>query len=492
MAPLDLDDAVGPDGIDPPQPPDPLGGAIATSGDATEGSPPFVMRRLSLDQWPAYIAGYPFTWQLPSRVVLHHTAIPTEAQWRGLDSMRAMQRSYAGKGWTSSPHLYCAPDGIWLAAPLNRIGIHAGAGNGSLREGWYSIGLEMVGDFDQRRPEGRTWAHTVAVLAGLRARIGRPLADILSFHRDYSTKSCPGTAVNREWVLGEVVTATVAAPTERYRVVSTALVREAPDSRAPVAWGGTCVLPVGMEIDLAPAGPTWRHWPPGGFVPVSAVVPGATPFYTEYSPILASPPVNLARLVDAVYLRCQRAGSPYAGEPADPIRRRIVPTYAAVCARAGVDVYLALAQLGHETGWLTSALSRREDRDGNPLRNPAGIGVTGETSPAPAPGFVWDADRRQYRAGVGFRDWQREAVLAHVGRLVAWATDPDRRTLEQRALVDLALGFRPLALRHHGSAPTLRSLGATHNLSGAGWADPGETYGQFLAVKADALRRDAS
>jgi hypothetical protein len=107
------------------------------------------MRRLSLDGWASYIAAYQFPWRLPSRIVLHHTWKPTEASWAGYATMRAMQRYYAGLGWTSAPHIYAAPDGIWLATPLGRIGIHAGTGNGSVAQGWYSIGLEMVGDFDQ-------------------------------------------------------------------------------------------------------------------------------------------------------------------------------------------------------------------------------------------------------------------------------------------------------------------------------------------------------
>lgn len=206
--PLDLHDALHPaEGSTPAQPDELVLGAGFSPGESTEGSPPFLMRRLGLDDWAAYVAGYTFAWRLPSRIVLHHTWRPTGAAWRGLVSMRAMQRYYHGLGWTSAPHIYAAPDGIWLATPLSRIGIHAGAGNGSLAQGWYSIGVEMVGDFDEKRPDGPTWQHTRAVLSGLRARIGRPLGTVLSFHRDYSTKSCPGHAVTRDWVLGQLAPA---------------------------------------------------------------------------------------------------------------------------------------------------------------------------------------------------------------------------------------------------------------------------------------------
>lgn len=200
---MDLSDALHPiDGPNPEQPALPLG-ASPLAVENTEGSPPFVMRRLSLGEWDSYIARYAFPWQLPRWITLHHTWKPRAEDWRGLASMRAMQTYYRGLGWTSAPHLYAAQDGIWLATPLDRIGIHAGSGNGSLAQGWYSIGLEMVGDFDRLTPAGLTWTHTLAVLRGIARRCGRNVGSMLNFHRDFSTKSCPGHAVTRAWVLSQ-------------------------------------------------------------------------------------------------------------------------------------------------------------------------------------------------------------------------------------------------------------------------------------------------
>jgi hypothetical protein len=125
--------------------------------------------------------------------------------------MRGMQAYYAGMGWTSGPHLYAAPDGIWLATPMSRVGIHAGTGNGSVKQGWYSIGLEMVGDFDAARPAGAVWANALAVMAGLSARLGIAPRLLISFHRDSSPKSCPGRAVAKEWAWAEVEAALASA-----------------------------------------------------------------------------------------------------------------------------------------------------------------------------------------------------------------------------------------------------------------------------------------
>lgn len=171
----------------------------------TEGSPPFINRMLTIAEWRDYVANYDFGRLAPSRLVLHHTYRPDETTWRGLTTMRGIQKFYAGKGWTAGPHIFTGPDGIWLATPMSQIGIHAGTGNGSLAQGWYSIGLEMVGYFDKVLPSGKVWEHSVAVMGELSRRLKIPPRQLISFHRDYTNqKSCPGWAVTKEWVWSQV------------------------------------------------------------------------------------------------------------------------------------------------------------------------------------------------------------------------------------------------------------------------------------------------
>lgn len=171
----------------------------------TEGSPPFINRMLTIAEWRDYVAKYDFGRLAPSRLVLHHTYRPDETTWRGLTTMRGIQKFYAGKGWTAGPHIFTGPDGIWLATPMSQIGIHAGTGNGSLAQGWYSIGLEMVGYFDKVLPSGKVWEHSVAVMGELSRRLKIPPRQLISFHRDYTNqKSCPGWAVTKEWVWSQV------------------------------------------------------------------------------------------------------------------------------------------------------------------------------------------------------------------------------------------------------------------------------------------------
>jgi hypothetical protein len=171
----------------------------------TEGSPPFINRRLSIEEWTRYVATYDFGRLAPSRLVLHHTFRPDERSWNGLTTMRGMQRFYASQGWPAGPHIFVAADGIWLATPMRDIGVHAGTGNGSLAQGWYSIGLEMVGHFDTRLPGGAMWQHALAVMGELSRRLKIPPRALIAFHRDYTNlKSCPGWAVSKAWVWSQV------------------------------------------------------------------------------------------------------------------------------------------------------------------------------------------------------------------------------------------------------------------------------------------------
>jgi tetratricopeptide (TPR) repeat protein len=168
------------------------------------GMPPMIGRCLQPAEWDTYITAYPFPKEC-QRLVLHHTYMPTENQWYGLSTLESLQRYYNSKGWMAGPHIYAAPDGLWLFSPMSQPGIHAGTGNGSIAEGWYSLGLEMVGNYDKQKPAGPVWANALMVMGRLSQRLNIAPDKLISFHRDYTKqKSCPGWAVEREWVLAEV------------------------------------------------------------------------------------------------------------------------------------------------------------------------------------------------------------------------------------------------------------------------------------------------
>jgi hypothetical protein len=170
------------------------------------------------------------------------------------------------------------------------------------------------------------------------------------------------------------------------------------------------------------------------------------------------------------------------------VREVIVPAYFRVCEQAGINPLLAIAQMIHETGNLTSWWA------GRPRRNPAGIGVTGETrsdDPGDPHAWAWNEERGVYAAGISFETWTDHAIPAHVGRLLAY-TLPSTASLtnEQRRLIAYALGLRPLPEPLRGCAPTLDGLVGT-------WASPGRqmvegrevTYAELVADIADRILR---
>lgn len=173
----------------------------------TAGKPPFINKLLTHQQFQEYIHQYDFGTVPPTKLVLHHTYEPTLEDWNGLKSMLGMQRHYAGLGWSAGPHIYAAPDGIWLATPMYDVGVHANACNGSVAEGWYSIGLEMVGRYDNVLPSGEVWKNALCVMDGFYTVRGLPITGLsLLLHRECNKqKSCPGWSVTKDWVMDEIM-----------------------------------------------------------------------------------------------------------------------------------------------------------------------------------------------------------------------------------------------------------------------------------------------
>ena len=211
--------------------------------------------------------------------------------------------------------------------------------------------------------------------------------------------------------------------------------------------------------------------------------------YTAESPIMA-PPRGTAAQACAWLVQRTKHYSPQAVV-------QIVAAYERLGRAAGVDWFLALAQSAHETDHWRSALSARQDKDGRPLRNPAGLGIWESkdlATPYHRPGTVWDADVGGYCPALGFIAWTPEearwtvsAIEAHLGRLIAYALPPGHRFGPQVELADKALSVRDLPLSIQGSAPVLRLLGAAHNPTKQGWAYPGTSYGQAIARLANAI-----
>lgn len=112
---------------------------------------------------PEYFVDYmqnleiPF-WRKIKKLVFHHTSSPVDT-WRGSASMLHYYNIYQSRGWKSGPHIFIAPDGIWVFSPISKEGTHAG------EEGRKnSIGIEVVGRYHDGPPTEDTMCKYIALV----------------------------------------------------------------------------------------------------------------------------------------------------------------------------------------------------------------------------------------------------------------------------------------------------------------------------------------
>jgi hypothetical protein len=164
-----------------------------------------VFHQLSLPEFVSLL--HSFT---PNRringVHLHHTWRPRHADYRGFDTIRGMWRFHTvTQGWLDiAQHLSVAPDGtVWTGRHWDLAPASATGHNGSGVAGPFMI--EMIGDFDTGQDpfDGSQKDTTLKVLASLLDRFELAV-EAIHFHNAMSGKTCPGTAIPRDVLLGEV------------------------------------------------------------------------------------------------------------------------------------------------------------------------------------------------------------------------------------------------------------------------------------------------
>ena len=183
-------------------------GAIPCGPRAIKSPPMEIIGKcLTADEFVDYVEGS------ISRAAAHAHLSPPHVEadpetWRGYDTILAMKAYYerqnwtdldgtVREGWTVGPHIFVAPDGIWLFSDLRYDGV------GVYGHNYRSRHIEMVGDYDPAPPSGSILSDTIVALGVLFDRLGLNVAD-LGFHRDFSTKTCPGLAVQKPWVQAQV------------------------------------------------------------------------------------------------------------------------------------------------------------------------------------------------------------------------------------------------------------------------------------------------
>ncbi len=166
---------------------------------------PAPFHQFTLDEFAALLQEFPFTRKI-NAVHLHHSWRPDHSQFRGQDSLIAMWRfDTQTNGWSDlAQHLTIAPDGtLWSGRNWNLPPCSAAGHNGNRTAGPFM--LTLIGDFDQGRDrfEGAQRDAALRVIVLLQKRFGLPPGS-LCFHRQMSSSSCPGGAIDFQQVVDEV------------------------------------------------------------------------------------------------------------------------------------------------------------------------------------------------------------------------------------------------------------------------------------------------
>ena len=193
------------------------------------------------------------------------------------------------------------------------------------------------------------------------------------------------------------------------------------------------------------------------------------PLLTANSPIIANVWNGTPEVCSAYIL-----AKPHGGYTDWDIAHVIIPAYYDQARAVGIDPVMAIAQMIHETGNMTSWWSQR------PNRNPAGIGVTGRTSLTKPSTGAWQWNGHKWEEGCAFYDWAAASIPAHLGRLCAYALPYGEGNDAQRLAISKAALWRPIPLTIRGRARTWDGLNGL-------WAVPGTTYGQSIAAIAQAI-----
>lgn len=161
---------------------------------------------------------------------IHHTWKPAHSSFKG-NNHTQMQQSMKNyhvntNGWSDiGQHLTLFPDGVWLTGrSFNRTPASI--------KGWNTGALcvEMVGNFDTSGTgsynnlgydtlQGR---QKQEILNLIRYFLNKYGANSIKFHRENSTKTCPGTSLNKQQLINEargISTSTPSTPTVNTRLV---------------------------------------------------------------------------------------------------------------------------------------------------------------------------------------------------------------------------------------------------------------------------------
>lgn len=139
------------------------------------------------------------TFRRVDKVIFHHTSSPVES-WQGSASMLHYWNLYRSRGWRSGPHIFIAPDGIWIFTPITK------KGTGATKEAnRHAIHVEIVGRYFDGPPTHPEICLFTAIVA---AQLIRKFSLIpeRDFHNHYFYDKLSNCSkhVTGEWVIDQM------------------------------------------------------------------------------------------------------------------------------------------------------------------------------------------------------------------------------------------------------------------------------------------------
>lgn len=142
----------------------------------------------------------------PQELHTHHTWQPDYADFNGKNHLalnEGMRSYHMGKGWDDiGQHLTLFPDGMWV------IGRSWDKNPASIK-GRNSLGfaVEMVGNFDKGKDRiSELQLNAIVELwAFLCDKFSLDPKKNIIFHREYASKTCPGTGIDKVWFVNLVI-----------------------------------------------------------------------------------------------------------------------------------------------------------------------------------------------------------------------------------------------------------------------------------------------
>lgn len=108
-----------------------------------------INQKMSARKFINYLNGLkirPWTRKI-DRIIMHHTSSPVES-WQNSGSMLHYWNLYRSRGWKAGPHIFIAPNGIWMFTDLLKKGK---CSLDELNDG--SIHIEIVGRYFDGPPQ---------------------------------------------------------------------------------------------------------------------------------------------------------------------------------------------------------------------------------------------------------------------------------------------------------------------------------------------------